>query len=162
MTFHYISTSLEPAMMTPSIKFIPTCTYETAPRDLDVLIIGGPLITHRPAAADKFLKEAATQTKLIMTVCTGAMWLASAGVLNGRKATTNRSTLGIAKQLYPEVDWQDERWTVDGKFWTSGGAGAGVDMVGTYIKEHFEKPIVDFVLALLDYDPTIRGRYYAA
>jgi transcriptional regulator GlxA family with amidase domain len=90
------------------------------------------------------------------------MWLASAGVLNGRKATTNRGALEVAKQLYPEVDWQDERWTTDGKFWTSGGAGAGIDMVGAYIKEHFEKPIVDFVLAALDYDPTIRGRYYAA
>ena len=162
MTFHYISTTLDPAMMTPSVKFIPTCTYDTAPRNLDVLIIGGPLITHRPPAADKFLKEAAKETKLIMTICTGAMWLASAGVLDGRKATTNRGALEVAKQLHPEVDWQDERWTIDGNIWTSGGAGAGIDMVATYIKEHYEKPIVDFVLAVLDYDPTIRGRKYPA
>jgi transcriptional regulator GlxA family with amidase domain len=97
-----------------------------------------------------------------MTTCTGAMWLASSGVLNGKKATTNRGALVVAKQIHPEVDWQDERWTIDGKFWTAGGAGAGVDMVATYIKEHFEKPIVDFTLAVLDCDPTARGRYYAA
>jgi len=162
ITFHYISTNLEPAMMTPSIKIIPTCTYDTAPRDLDVLIIGGPLISHRPPTADKFMKEAAKEAKLIMTTCTGAMWLASSGVLDGKKATTNRCALGVAKQMYPEVDWQDERWTIDGKFWTSGGAGAGIDMVTAYIKEHFKKPIVDFTLESLDFDPTVRGRYYAA
>ena len=88
--------------------------------------------------------------------------MASSGVLNGKKATTNRVTLDIAKRMYPEVDWQDERWTIDGKFWTAGGAAAGVDMVATYIKEHFAKPIVDFALETLDVDPTARGRYYAA
>jgi transcriptional regulator GlxA family with amidase domain len=162
MTFYYISSDLEPTTLTPSIKVIPTCTYDTAPRDLDILLIGGPLLSHRPPAADKFMKEAAKETKVIMTTCIGSAWLASSGVLNGKKATTNRGALDMVKQMYPEVDWQDERWTIDGKFWTSGGAAAGVDMVATYIKEHFAKPIADFALVMLDVDPTVRGRYYAA
>jgi len=162
MTFHYISSDLEPTTLTPSIKVIPTCTYDTAPRDLDILLIGGPLLNHRPPAADKFMKEAAKETKVIMTTCVGSVWLASSGVLNGKKATTTRGVLDMVKQMHPEVDWQDERWTIDGKFWTSGGAGAGFDMMATYIKEHFAKPIVDLALASLDVDPTVRGRYYAA
>jgi transcriptional regulator GlxA family with amidase domain len=160
MVIHYIATTLEPTEVTASLKFVPTCTYDAAPRDLDILLIGGPLLTHRPPAADKFMKEAAEKTKVIMTTCVGSAWLASSGVLNGKKATTNRGFLPVAKQMYPEVDWQDERWTIDGKFWTSGGAGAGLDMVGTFIKEKFPKEIVEFCLVTLDFDPSVRGKHY--
>jgi len=125
MVFHYIATSLDPTFVTPSMKFIPTVTYDDAHRDLDILIIGGPLPSFRPAAADKFLKEAAEKTKVIMTTCVGSMWLASAGVLDGKKATTNRGALEMARALHPKVEWLDQRWVVDGKLWTAGGAGAG-------------------------------------
>jgi transcriptional regulator GlxA family with amidase domain len=125
MKFHYISSTLEPTSMTPSIKVIPTMTYDDAPRGLDVLLIGGPMPSHRPAGADEFMKEAVKETKNILTTCTGAMWLASSGVLDGKKATTNRLFLGMAAKMYPDVEWQDQRWVVDGKFWTSGGAFAG-------------------------------------
>jgi transcriptional regulator GlxA family with amidase domain len=125
MKFHYVSSTLAPTNMTPSVKVIPTITYEDAPRNLDILLIGGPMPSHRPAAADKFMKEVAKETKNILTACTGAMWLASSGVLDGKKATTNRMFLGMAKQMYPKVEWMDRRWIVDGEIWTSGGAFAG-------------------------------------
>lgn len=125
MEWHFLSTTLEPAFLTPSMKIVPTVTYDDAPRDLDVLIIGGSPPYHRPVSADKFMKEAAEKTKIIMTTCIGSLWLASSGVLNRKKATTNRGALQLAKQMYPEVEWQDQRWVTDGKLWTSGGAGAG-------------------------------------
>ncbi|KAF9459626.1 DJ-1/PfpI family protein [Collybia nuda] len=151
MTFHYVATSLsEPAFMTPSLKFMPTVTYETCPRDLDILIIGGPLPDHRPAAADIFMKEAVEKSKVVMSICTGGIWLAHSGVLNGRKATTNRMMLALAKELHPEVEWKDARWVVDGKFWTSGGAGCGVDMIVDYVKSgRFGENIVQFALETL-------------
>jgi len=125
MKFYYISSTLEPTNMTPSVKVIPTITYDDAPRDLDILLIGGPMPSHRPAAADKFMKEVAKETKNILTTCTGAMWLASSGLLDGKKATTNRMFLGMAKQMYPNVEWLDQRWVADGQIWTAGGAFAG-------------------------------------
>jgi transcriptional regulator GlxA family with amidase domain len=124
-TDDYIPSTLEPTNMTPSVKVVPTITYDDAPRNLDILLIGGPMPSHRPAAADKFMKEAVKETKNILTTCTGAMWLASSGVLDGKKATTNRLFLGMAKQMYPNVEWMDQRWVVDGSIWTSGGAFAG-------------------------------------
>ncbi|MCJ1256405.1 hypothetical protein MMC24_004226 [Lignoscripta atroalba] len=161
VVFHYISTTLDPAFMTPSMRVLPTVTYDDAPRDLDILIIGGPLPTHRPAAADKFMKEAAEHTKTVMTTCVGGMWLASAGVLDGKRATTNRGAVEMARKMYPKVDWVDgERWVVDGKFWTAGGAGAGIDMVGTFARERFDERVVAFALEGLDFDPSVRGRFY--
>ncbi len=126
MKFHYISSKLEQTLMTPSLVVQPTVTYEDAPRDLDILIIGGPSLHQRPAAADIFLKEASKETKIIMTTCIGSLWLASSGVLDGKRATTNRGALPLAKKLYPKVEWIDQRWVVDGKYWTAGGAGAGM------------------------------------
>ena len=71
------------------------------------------------------MKEAFPRTKTVMTTCIGSIWLASSGVLKGMKATTNRGFLPMAKKMHPEIDWQDQRWVVDGKLWTSGDAGAG-------------------------------------
>ena len=125
MDWHFLSTTLEPAEITPDMHVVPTVTYDDAPRDLDILIIGGPLPNHRPAAADKFLKEAFPKTKVVMTTCVGSLWLASSGVIDGMKATTNREALEMAKQWHPNVEWLDQRWVVDGKLWTAGGAQAG-------------------------------------
>ena len=127
ITFHYISSSLDPAFMTPSLHAMPTTTYDTVPRDLDLLIIGGPLPSHRPDAANRFMKEAVGEKKIktVLTTCTGSMWLAFSGVLDGKQATTNRLFLPLARQMYPNVEWLDQRWVVDGNIWTSGGAAAG-------------------------------------
>ncbi|GAB7356898.1 hypothetical protein MBLNU459_g7758t1 [Dothideomycetes sp. NU459] len=161
MEFFYMADTLDPANMGLTMKIVPNVTYDGAPRDLDILVIGGPLITHRPAAADKFMKEAFPQTKAILTTCIGSIWLASSGVMKGMKATTNRGFLPIARQLYPDVEWQDQRWIVDGKLWTSGGAQAGIDMVATYVLEHFDREMAQFLgLNLLDVDPTARGQFY--
>jgi transcriptional regulator GlxA family with amidase domain len=134
-TIYYISSTLEPAPMTAGIKICPNITYDDCPRDLDIVFIGGPLPSHRPPQANKFMKEAFEQTKTWITTCTGAIWLASSGVLDGRKCTTNRQFLDGAKLLHPEVDWQDKRWVIEekpwsgeggkGELWTGGGAWVG-------------------------------------
>jgi transcriptional regulator GlxA family with amidase domain len=152
MDFHYIASSLtEPAFMTPSLQFKPTVTYDTCTRDLDILIVGGPLPDHRPTAANKFLKEAAEKAGVIMSICTGGMWIADSGILDGKKATANREALALVKALHPQVEWKDERWVVDGKFWTAGGPGCGIDMAVEFIKQRFGKEVVQFALKGLQF-----------
>lgn len=160
MTFHYIASTLDATTVTPSLTFVPTTTYQDCPRDLDILLVGGPLPTHRPTAADRLLKEVADSgVTTIMSVCTGGMWLADAGVLAGKKATANRGVLEICRQMHPEVEWQDARWVVDGKFWTAGGAGCGVDMVVEYVKGNFDKGLVEYALDGLQLGSG-KGRFY--
>lgn len=134
MEFLYLASTLEPATSTPNLRFVPTHTYDNCPRDLDIVIIGGPFLDHRPASADRFMKEAWAKTRVWITTCTGSIWLASSGVLDGHKCTTNRHFLAAAKTVAPGVEWIDQRWVVDdkpfegdgkGELWTSGGAGAG-------------------------------------
>lgn len=131
MEFLYISSSLAPAWTTPSMHIQPTHTYATAPPDLDVLVLGGPDPTRVCAASLAFLRAASTQTKVILATCTGAVWLARAGVLDGKRATTNRVLLGLAGRVAPRVRWVEQRWVVDegwfegARIWTAGGAGCG-------------------------------------
>lgn len=131
MEFLYISSSTEPAWATPDMYIRPTHTYDNAPRDLDIILLGGPDPENVSEASLKFLREASKETKAILATCTGGMWLAKSGILDGRKATTNRLLLDAAKKAFPSVEWQDERWVVvDGHFegaqiWTSGGAKCG-------------------------------------
>ena len=161
MEYFYISTTLEPSLLAPEIRFIPTHTYDNAPHDLDVLFIGGVPIDFRPPQAERYMREASKSIGLIFTTCVGSLWLASSGALDGKKATTNRLALGFARSLYPEVDWVEQRWVVDGKFWTAGGAGSGLDMVATYCLENYPKDFVTLsCLQGLDMDPHARGQYY--
>lgn len=168
MEFLYISSSLDLALTTPEMLVKPTHTYANAPRDLDIILIGGPDPMSVKEDSLKFLKEASQQTKVIMTTCTGAMWLARAGVLDGKKATTNRVMLDVAKKIMPQVDWQDQRWVVeDGHFegaqiWTSGGAGCGIDMVIVYTSQNFNKKVVEMGCIGLDFDFEGRSQFYKA
>jgi transcriptional regulator GlxA family with amidase domain len=131
MEFLYISSSMKLARTTPDMYVRPTHTYENAPRDLDILLVGGPNPLTVKERSLSFLREASKQTNVILTTCTGSLWLARSGVLDGKKSTTSRAALGAAKMMAPAVEWLDQRWVVnEGHFegaqiWTAGGAGCG-------------------------------------
>jgi transcriptional regulator GlxA family with amidase domain len=134
MEFLYLSSTLTPARCTPDVHITPTHTYDTCPRDIDVLLVGGPILTHRPEGAAKLFRDLFQDGKgkdgvVLLTTCTGSLWVADSGVLEGKKCTTNRMALALAKERNPSVKWEDRRWVVDklgkGEVWTSGGAGCG-------------------------------------
>ncbi|CRK41446.1 hypothetical protein BN1723_005139 [Verticillium longisporum] len=151
MTFYYIGSTLEPTGTKPSLMYLPNVTYDTCPRDLDIIIIGGPLPSHRPAPADRFMKEAWLTTRVWLTTCIGSMWLASTGLLDGKQATTNRSLLGAAKQAHPGAGPNGK-----GELWTAGGAAVGTKMIAKYCLQNFNPEYVQYValhsLALDEYE----------
>ncbi|CAN9294796.1 unnamed protein product [Alternaria alternata] len=58
MDFLYISSSMDSAHVTPDMYVRPTHTYATAPRDLDILLLGGPNPATVKEESLSFLKEA--------------------------------------------------------------------------------------------------------
>lgn len=61
--------------------------------------------------------------------CTGSALLAKSGRLDGHKATTNKTAFDWVTSQGPEVLWQRKaRWVEDGRFITSSGVSAGIDM----------------------------------
>jgi transcriptional regulator GlxA family with amidase domain len=76
-----------------------------------------------------WLARRVADAEIAMTVCTGTALLARAGVLDGHRATTNKMMFGWVAEQGPNVEWVKEaRWVDDGKFVTSSGVSAGIDM----------------------------------
>ncbi|PVB62476.1 DJ-1/PfpI family protein [Labrenzia sp. 011] len=96
-----------------------------------LLVPGGPgtPVDKANTAVHDWIRTACGKAGIVMSVCTGSALLASTGVLDGRKATTNKMRFNWAVQFGPKVDWIGKaRWVEDGKFFTSSGVSAGMDM----------------------------------
>jgi len=76
-----------------------------------------------------WLRARCADAELVLTVCTGTSLLARAGILDGRRATTNKRSFDWVVGQGPGVQWvRRARWVEDGKFTTSSGVTAGIDM----------------------------------
>lgn len=85
-----------------------------------------------------WLAKCVADTELAMTVCTGTAILARAGVLDRKRATTNKKSFAWVESQGPRVDWvRQARWVEDGKFFTSSGVSAGIDMALAVIEQKF-------------------------
>jgi putative intracellular protease/amidase len=109
-----------------SQAFVPTHSFKHPPKHLDVLIVPGGLGTRAEsqglADAIKYIKDVYPSLKYIMSVCTGATLLGRAGVLDNRRATTNKQTWAFATSYGKNVSWSPtERWVVDGALRPSSG-----------------------------------------
>jgi putative intracellular protease/amidase len=100
--------------------------------DYDLLFIPGgdaALVEGQDEEFLQWLREASANAEIVMAVCTGSVLLGMTGVLDGRKATTNKRDFTATVHLAPNVQWVKEaRWVEDGKFFTSSGVSAGMDM----------------------------------
>nr|WP_207677551.1 DJ-1/PfpI family protein [Paraclostridium bifermentans] len=86
------------------------------------------------------LKHLAEDSQFCLSICTGSALLAKCGVLNNIKATSNKKALEWVKQTNENVIWIDKaRWVVDGKFYTSSGVSAGMDMALGFVSDQFGK-----------------------
>jgi len=103
----------------------------TAPH-LDLILVPGGIGTRREVnneALLEWLRDRADKAELVTSVCTGAALLARAGLLDGHRATTNKRAFAWVASQGPSVNWVElARWVEDGKFATSSGISAGIDM----------------------------------
>jgi transcriptional regulator GlxA family with amidase domain len=99
---------------------------------LDVILVPGGIGTRREVDNDaliSWLRARSETAELVTSVCTGAGLLARAGLLDGRRATTNKRSFAWVESQGPHVNWvKQARWVEDGKFATSAGVSAGIDM----------------------------------
>jgi len=116
---------------TPGVETVAHHDYQDCPR-LDLVLLPGGIGTlpqlANPALLE-FLRKRAAEAEVTMSVCSGSALLAKAGLLDGRRATSNKLWFQLARSQSERVKWVTEaRWVEDGPFATSSGVSAGTDM----------------------------------
>lgn len=117
----------------------------SAARRPDTLLVPGGAGT-REGDVDRrlaeYLRACAERSRRVTSVCTGAFLLARAGLLDGRQATTHWRYAGRLARRHPEVKVSADRiWVNDGKFWTSAGVCAGIDLALALVTEDFGRTV---------------------
>jgi putative intracellular protease/amidase len=124
--------------------------------DYDLLFIPGgdtALIEGKDPELLQWIRDASANAERVMAVCTGTVLLGMTGVLDGRKATTNKMDFTNTVHLAPHVDWVKEaRWVEDGKFFTSSGVSAGMDMALAVMADLFGMEMADRIALGCEYE----------
>ncbi len=107
--------------------------------EIDTLLIpagppeAGPM--HDPAL-HHWLREAAPRIRRVGSVCAGALVLAAAGLLDGRRATSHWQVCGLLAREYPRVTVEpDAIYVKDGNIYSSAGSTAGIDLALAMLEE---------------------------
>jgi len=99
---------------------------------IDTLLVAGGDGT-RAAVQDRalvdFLRRTAPRARRVASICTGTFLLAQAGLLDGRRATTHWASCAALGRSHPAISVEgDPIFVRDGKFWSSAGVCAGMDL----------------------------------
>jgi transcriptional regulator GlxA family with amidase domain len=127
----------------PSSLGMPIETERFHKQAFDTLIVGG-LLAPLPSSNGllSFLRRALPVTRRIASICTGALVLAEAGLLDGRRATTHWLVARELQARFPKVRMEEDRiFIVDGPIWTSAGMTSGVDLALGMLEDDFGRGI---------------------
>jgi transcriptional regulator GlxA family with amidase domain len=98
------------------------------------------------------LKEYVISAKYCLTVCTGSGLLARTGLLQNRYATSNKRAFEWAISMDNHVKWlKKARWAVDGKYYTSSGVSAGMDMTLAFVADRHGRELAEEIADSIKY-----------
>ncbi len=98
---------------------------------IDLLVVVGGIHTEEVKKENviKWVFRTSESAELVVSVCTGCFLLAEAGLLDGLSVTTHWEDIPDLKSQYPQLNvLENQRWIQNGKYVTSGGISAGIDM----------------------------------
>lgn len=105
----------------------------------DIILVPGGIGTRSAVESSeviRWISEKSVNANYITSVCTGSALLAKAGVLDGKKATTNKKAFSWVGSQGPKTEWiAKARWVHDSNIFSSAGVSAGIDMSLALIKE---------------------------
>lgn len=135
--------------------------FATCP-SLDLLLVPGGIGTRTEVGNQtllSWLRAVAASAEVVASVCTGAALLARSGLLDGRRATTNKMVFPWVVEQGPAVHWvKQARWVDEGDRITSSGVSAGIDMSLALIARLYSVETAENVARAAEYewrpDPT--------
>jgi putative intracellular protease/amidase len=143
-----------PVASTPGVETVATYDYGDCP-PLDLILLPGGFGTISQlgnSALLDFLRKRAASAEVTMSVCSGSALLARAGLLDGRRATSNKIYFQLARSQSDKVDWVTAaRWVEDWPYATSSGVSAGTDMALAVIARLFGQDVAEELAIQTEY-----------
>lgn len=156
-----VAEKAEPVNARNGLSVNANYTIENCPRP-DLLLVPGGLGTRKQIHNEtlvNWIKEQAGRVELLLSVCTGALLLAKAGLLDGLSATTHFRAFDELKALAPNTTLcPDERYVDNGKIVLSAGVSAGIDMSLYVVARLHGEKLADETARHIQYDYWPRKR----
>lgn len=136
------------------LSVVPHHAVVDCPKPDILLVPGGQGTRHQMhnEALIEWIKETSRDAELVLSVCTGALLLAKAGLLEGLEATTHHGGLELLKSIASDTKIRDDvRFVDNGKIITSAGIAAGIDMAFHVVVRLFGKECAQRTARQMEY-----------
>lgn len=124
----------------------------------DVLLLPGGAGVREVIDDSEFialLRQLCDKSTYVLSVCTSSALLARAGLLKNRRASTNHAAFSWVSAQDMSANWSHERYSKDGKYYTSAGVSAGIDMTLAFVRDILGVSIALDMAHRLEYEPRI-------
>ncbi|HJR18386.1 MAG TPA: DJ-1/PfpI family protein [Actinomycetota bacterium] len=149
-----VGSTLDTMSTDTPLRVAPSATFADVAAPAALIVPGGEEATLRAMYDDEiqdYVKNAAESAEIVASVCTGALILASAGLLEGRKATTHWAYAGLLEKF--GATYVQERWVDEGKVITAAGVSAGIDLAIHLVARLAGSELAKFIQLGIEYDP---------
>lgn len=149
-----VAQSADLVTTTGGMKVLPHFSFGNCP-PLDILVVPGGWGTRAEMKNQTmlaFVQARAAEVETLTSVCTGALILGSAGLLDGLRATTHCRSLGLMQELFPNVTVDTQSHVVEhGRVITSAGISAGIDMALRLVARYCGEPVARATARHMEY-----------
>ena len=150
---HLVWKTLDPVVAQGGMRLVPTTTLDACPQ-LDLICVpGGPGVNAllNDAEVLAFIRQQGAGARYVTAVCTGALVLGAAGLLEGKRATTHWT----ARHLLAPFGATPvaERVVIDGNTITGGGVTAGIDFALKIVAEVAGEATARAIQLSIEYNP---------
>jgi transcriptional regulator GlxA family with amidase domain len=149
-----IADTTEPVSAAGGMRVVPECTTTACPA-LDILLVPGGWGTRQQMANARlidWIRQRAKKVETVSSVCTGALLLGSAGLLDGHRATTHFGALSLLRERFPKVTVVDDEHVVEeGNILTSAGISAGIELALRVVARYCGEPVARNTARYMEY-----------
>jgi transcriptional regulator GlxA family with amidase domain len=149
-----VAESTSPVVATGGMKVVPDYDLESCPK-LDILLVPGGWGFRPQMNNERLLKWVADRSREVETltsVCTGALLLAKAGLLDGKRATTHWRWLDSMQEMFPKTTVEKRlHFVEEGAFFSSAGISAGIDMTLRLVARYYGEAVARATARHMEY-----------
>ena len=144
-----VSDTKEPIRTSGGLQVVPDHTFDDAPQPKIVVIPAQGGETPRMTA---WIRKAAANADVVMSVCTGAFVLGGTGLLAGKEATTHHSAYKPFAVEFPDVKVErGVRFVDNGSVATAGGLSSGIDLALHVVERYFGREVAAATAYQMEY-----------